>query len=482
MAGNDPPIVPPALVPGSRIAVIAPSSPFDRALVLRGMGWLSERYRVSWIVTFREGIPRRPDERRSTARLASQGSGFCRSGRARVRSRAHRAPPISASAAIEVPVGFPDATVLHVSTAWSRLAHAHNGGRRPRRYAPARPFKRLHPGERARCAARTWVPGTAQDRWSAVISPCFSCLGRTAATGRRRPRRRDRQAYRVDRMLTASWSRALSTNRRHRRRRLHRLPTTARCHGAEVLEKRLRPLGVPIAAVYPRARSRQRPWFWCPREVSTGAPGTRSRALTAAAARRGVRVSRNAGAAPRFGWTTLAGTRVPAGRIPAAAQAAWRSSGRGRAHPTRAAPRLTVFESRRRRRLPSSSSSNETGMSVPPDDGGADPGEPLGGGGGTAGHGGGAEDGSTARRRRRAAVRGGRRRRARACPAGGGPPPRAGASAEGAVMQEVGPGTPQLAAAEDSERRRERRVGRRSRGREFELSPPSEDGGGRSSG
>jgi muramoyltetrapeptide carboxypeptidase len=48
MAGNDPPIVPPPLAPGARIAVIAPSSPFDRALVLRGMGWLAGRYRLSF--------------------------------------------------------------------------------------------------------------------------------------------------------------------------------------------------------------------------------------------------------------------------------------------------------------------------------------------------------------------------------------------------------------------------------------------------
>src|SRR5262245_14975042 len=48
MAGNDPLIVPPPLVPGARVAVIAPSSPFDRALVLRGMGWLAERYRLTF--------------------------------------------------------------------------------------------------------------------------------------------------------------------------------------------------------------------------------------------------------------------------------------------------------------------------------------------------------------------------------------------------------------------------------------------------
>lgn len=39
-------VVPNALRPGDRIRVIAPSSPFDRALFFRGVGWLGERYRV----------------------------------------------------------------------------------------------------------------------------------------------------------------------------------------------------------------------------------------------------------------------------------------------------------------------------------------------------------------------------------------------------------------------------------------------------
>lgn len=39
--------VPPALFPGARVRVIAPSSPFDRTLFFRGVGWLGERYRVS---------------------------------------------------------------------------------------------------------------------------------------------------------------------------------------------------------------------------------------------------------------------------------------------------------------------------------------------------------------------------------------------------------------------------------------------------
>jgi muramoyltetrapeptide carboxypeptidase len=39
-------LVPPALEPGARVRIIAPASPFDRALFFRGLGWLAERYRV----------------------------------------------------------------------------------------------------------------------------------------------------------------------------------------------------------------------------------------------------------------------------------------------------------------------------------------------------------------------------------------------------------------------------------------------------
>lgn len=43
---------PPPLKPGSHVRVIAPSGPFDRTLVLRGIGWLGQRYKV----TFDRGI------------------------------------------------------------------------------------------------------------------------------------------------------------------------------------------------------------------------------------------------------------------------------------------------------------------------------------------------------------------------------------------------------------------------------------------
>ena len=59
-------VIPAPLQPGSRVRVIAPSSPFDRALVLRGMGWLGERYRVEfdWSIFEREGFLAGSDGRR----------------------------------------------------------------------------------------------------------------------------------------------------------------------------------------------------------------------------------------------------------------------------------------------------------------------------------------------------------------------------------------------------------------------------------
>lgn len=39
-------LVPRALKPGDRVRIIAPSGPFDRTLLYRGIGWLAERYQV----------------------------------------------------------------------------------------------------------------------------------------------------------------------------------------------------------------------------------------------------------------------------------------------------------------------------------------------------------------------------------------------------------------------------------------------------
>lgn len=59
-------IVPKAIGPGSHLRLIAPSGPFDRTLFLRGLGWLSERYRVTFEpgIFARNGFLAGSDERR----------------------------------------------------------------------------------------------------------------------------------------------------------------------------------------------------------------------------------------------------------------------------------------------------------------------------------------------------------------------------------------------------------------------------------
>src|SRR5262245_61567717 len=120
MAGNDRLIVPPPLLPGARIAVIAPSSPFDRTLVMRGMGFLSERYRVSFDrdLFARRGYLAGSDERRLAeldARLRDPelGAVLVARGGYGLGRIAHQADWGALRAAPKWLVGFSDATVLH---------------------------------------------------------------------------------------------------------------------------------------------------------------------------------------------------------------------------------------------------------------------------------------------------------------------------------------------------------------------------------
>lgn len=120
------------LRPGDRVIVVAPSSPFDRALALEGIAWLSTRYKVVWdeAIFEREGFLAGSDERRSdelarafsdpraAAILAARG-GY---GLSRI---AHELPW---DALLEAPkwiVGFSDITALHIETATRKLASVH---------------------------------------------------------------------------------------------------------------------------------------------------------------------------------------------------------------------------------------------------------------------------------------------------------------------------------------------------------------------
>lgn len=125
-------LVPPALKPGARLRVIAPSSAFDRTLALRGIGWLAERYRVefSWESFTREGFLAGSDERRLaeldaalrredlSAIVAARG-GY---GLTRI---AHLADWASLRRAPKWIVGFSDITALHVEAQAQGVASLH---------------------------------------------------------------------------------------------------------------------------------------------------------------------------------------------------------------------------------------------------------------------------------------------------------------------------------------------------------------------
>jgi muramoyltetrapeptide carboxypeptidase len=212
-------IVPPPLQPGDPIAVVAPSSPFDRALALRGLGWLHERYRVSFDPSLfaRNGFLAGDDGRR----LRELASAFAGEARAVVAVRggyglARIAHLVDWSAVLARPrwiVGFSDMTTLHAE-AWRRgLASVHGpmvtGLGRADEHARSRWISVLENP----CASRSWsgLPtlggGIAE---GPLVGGNLASLHACAAAGRlaipqgavvlledvgERP-------YRVDRMLT----------------------------------------------------------------------------------------------------------------------------------------------------------------------------------------------------------------------------------------------------------------------------------------
>ncbi len=125
-------VIPAPLQPGSRVRVIAPSSPFDRTLVLRGMGWLSERYRVEfdWSIFEREGFlagsdGRRLDELNRALRDPTLGAIVAARGGYGLTRIAHLA---DYGALLRNPkwiVGFSDITALHVEAQALGIASFH---------------------------------------------------------------------------------------------------------------------------------------------------------------------------------------------------------------------------------------------------------------------------------------------------------------------------------------------------------------------
>jgi len=127
-----PSVIPAPLQPGARVRVIAPSGPFDRTLVLRGMAWLGQRYRVEfdWSMFERHGFLAGNDARRLaelnraladpglSAIIAARG-GY---GLTRIAHLAEYGPLLRHPKWI---VGFSDVTALHVEAAALGLASMH---------------------------------------------------------------------------------------------------------------------------------------------------------------------------------------------------------------------------------------------------------------------------------------------------------------------------------------------------------------------
>jgi muramoyltetrapeptide carboxypeptidase len=167
-------LCPPPLRPGDLVAVVAPSSPFDRTLLWRGLGWLSERYRLAFRPSLfeRAGYLAGPDERRldelhwaietgARAIVAARG-GY---GLSRIAHRLDFGPLLRDPRWI---VGFSDFTVLHVEAARRGLSSLHGtmvcGLGRGDAHGRARWVNALEdPGAEQRWdALRVWQRGNAQ--------------------------------------------------------------------------------------------------------------------------------------------------------------------------------------------------------------------------------------------------------------------------------------------------------------------------------
>jgi muramoyltetrapeptide carboxypeptidase len=213
-------LCPPALRPGDPIRVVASSSPFDRTLVLRGMGWLVQHFRVEFDPDLfaRDGFLAGSDARRLSelnralaaphvrAVVAARG-GY---GLSRISSQ------IDWRAFQECPkwiVGFSDLTMLHAE-AWKlgiASLHAHNAAGLGRGDAHARASwlaALQRPEARRRlCATASWNGGSAAGPLvGGNLTMLFCCAA--AGTLRMPPgcvlalEEVSESSYRVDRMLS----------------------------------------------------------------------------------------------------------------------------------------------------------------------------------------------------------------------------------------------------------------------------------------
>ncbi|MCC6646656.1 MAG: LD-carboxypeptidase [Polyangiaceae bacterium] len=211
---------PPPLAPGDTIAVFAGSSAFDRAPVLRGMGWLAERFRVVFEPSLfsRSGYLAGPDERRAaelarwmreegvSALLAARGGwGLLRVIDALPWAELARRPRWI--------LGFSDVTTLHLELAARGVASLH--GPNASGLAAADEWTRarvlsvlLEPAAPYRLEGVAWQGGRAR---GPLVGGNLTLLHAHAAAGRLRLppgailllEDVTERPYRIDRMLTA---------------------------------------------------------------------------------------------------------------------------------------------------------------------------------------------------------------------------------------------------------------------------------------
>lgn len=127
-----PSIRPPSLRPGDRVVVVAPSSPFPRAELLAGLGWLRERYdvRIAAAAFAREGFLAGSDARRAAelgAALESPGVKAIVAARGGygVTRITERLPWAALRAQPKWLVGFSDITALHLGALAAGVCSIH---------------------------------------------------------------------------------------------------------------------------------------------------------------------------------------------------------------------------------------------------------------------------------------------------------------------------------------------------------------------
>lgn len=215
------PIVPPPLSEGARVAVVAPSGPFDRDLVLAGIALLETRYRVSFDPGLfeQEGFLAGSDERR----LVELGRALedpelgavvtARGGYGLLRI-AHRVDWAGLRRAPKWLVGFSDTTTLHLEALRAGVAslHADNvgglgrGGERA--FDAMRTALEVAPSGRAVAGLDAVTPGVARGPLvggNLTLVACAATAGRLSLPDGAVLLLEDvtESAYRIDRMLTA---------------------------------------------------------------------------------------------------------------------------------------------------------------------------------------------------------------------------------------------------------------------------------------